>query len=475
MDNLGNSFGDMMGKERNIDDLISIEISPDKMKASIIVRPPEDGKKLSQKEIIEFLKEKGVVYGIIESNIDDISKYAIYNERIEIAVGTPPASGQNGRVEFHFDLDREKKPVILEDGRVDFRNLNIIQSVKKDDVLCSLVPPSAGTPGKTVLNTDIPAIDGKPAVLPVGRNVVVTEDGQKLIASIDGQISYIDGKVSVFANYEVPADVDNSTGNINFIGNVIVRGNVLSGFSIEAGGNVEVMGVVESAVIKAGGDIILRRGMQGLGKGVLISGGDIIARYIENSNIEAKRDIKSEAIMHSNVICGNKLELSGKKGLLVGGTCKVGKEIVAKVIGSYMNTPTEIEVGVDPSLKDYYKKVRDEMRQMEEDIKKAEQAIAILKKMEMAGKLPPEKQEMMAKSIRTKIHFSNRIEELKGELIQIELRLQQEANGKVRAYDFIYPGTRVTIGTSSLYVKENLRYCTLYRDGVDIRVGSIDR
>ena len=140
-----------------------------------------------------------------------------------------------------------------------------------------------------------------------------------------------------------------------------------------------------------------------------------------------------------------------------------------------MNTPTEIEVGVDPSLKDYYKKVRDEMRQMEEDIKKAEQAIAILKKMEMAGKLPPEKQEMMAKSIRTKIHFSNRIEELKGELIQIELRLQQEANGKVRAYDFIYPGTRVTIGTSSLYVKENLRYCTLYRDGVDIRVGSIDR
>ena len=74
---------------------------------------------------------------------------------------------------------------------------------------------------------------------------------------------------------------------------------------------------------------------------------------------------------------------------------------------------------------------------MEEDIKKAEQAIAILKKMEMAGKLPPEKQGDDGKSIRTKIHFSNRIEELKGELIQIELRLQQEANGKVRAYDFI--------------------------------------
>jgi uncharacterized protein (DUF342 family) len=475
MDNSGNSFEEKMRMERNIDDLISLEVSSDKMKASIIVTPPGDGRNLSQKEIVEFLNKKGVVYGIIESNIDYISKYAVYNERIEIAEGTSPTSGQNGSVEFHFNLDSEKSPVILDDGRVDFRNLNLIQSVNKDDVLCSLVPPLAGTPGKTVLNTAIPAINGKPATLPAGKNVVVSEDGQKLIAGIDGQVSYIDGKVSVFANYEVPADVDNSTGNISFIGNVIVRGNVLSGFSIEAGGNVEVMGVVECAVIKAGGDIILRRGMQGLGKGVLISGGDIIARYIENSNIEAKRDIKSEAIMHSNVICGNKLELSGKKGLLVGGNCKVGKEIVAKVIGSYMNTPTEIEVGVDPSLKDHYKKVRDEMRQMEEDTKKAEQAIAILKKMEMTGKLSPEKQEIMAKSVRTKIHFSNRIEELKGELIQVELRLQQEANGKVRAFDYIYPGTRVTIGTSSLYVKENLQYCTLYRDGSDIRVGSIDK
>jgi len=47
--------------------------------------------------------------------------------------------------------------------------------------------------------------------------------------------------------------------------------------------------------------------------------------------------------MHSNVKCGNKLELSGKKGLLIGGKCKVGKEIVAKVIGSYLATHTDIE------------------------------------------------------------------------------------------------------------------------------------
>jgi uncharacterized protein (DUF342 family) len=254
-----------------------------------------------------------------------------------------------------------------------------------------------------------------------------------------------------------------------------VRGNVLSGFVVEAGGNVEVWGVVEGAVIKAGGDIILRRGMQGLGKGTLISGGDIIARYIEHSNIDAKNDIKSEAIMHSNVKCGNKLELAGKKGLLVGGACKVGKEISAKVIGSHMATVTDIEVGTDPSLRERYKSLKEEITNIESDLKKADQAITILKKLEMAGMLTPEKQEIMAKSVRTKVFYTNKIGELKEELVQVETKLQQDAYGKIKIYNYIYPGTKVAIGTCMMYIKETMQYCTLYRDGADVRVGAIDK
>ena len=212
-----------------------------------------------------------------------------------------------------------------------------------------------------------------------------------------------------------------------------------------------------------------------MGKGILISGGDIIARYIENSNIEARNDIKAEAIMHSNVKCGNKLELSGRKGLLVGGTCKVGKEIVAKVIGSHLATVTDIEVGVDPTVRERFKAVKDEIIQIETDLRKAEQAITILKKMELAGTLTPEKKEMLAKSMRTKVYFSSRLVELKDEFTQLEAKLQQDAYGKIRCYNIIYHGTKVAIGSCMMYVKENLHYCTLYRDGADIRVGPIDK
>lgn len=459
-------------EEEKIDAQVSVIISPDKMKASIIITPPDGGRDVNIEDVTEALNKNGVCHGINQANIENIIKYPVYNQPIIIAEGTQPINGQNGKVEFYFNLNRESKPTILEDGRVDFRNLNIIESVEKGRVLCSLVPPQPGTPGKTVTGSEIPAVDGKVAKLPKGKNVEISEDEQKLIASIDGQVNYIDGKVNVFANYEIPADVDNSTGNVKFIGNVIVRGNVLSGFTIEAGGTVEVYGVVEAATIIAEGDIILRRGMQGMGKGVLISGGDIIAKYIENSIIEAKMDIQSEAIMHSTVKCGNKLELGGKNGLLIGGICRVGKEISAKVIGSYMSTVTEIEVGVDPSLKERYKIAKEELLKLEEDIKKADQAINILKKFEAAGNLTSKKKEMMVKSVRTKVYFSNRINELRREILDIEQRLQEEANGRIKVFNVIYPGTKVSIGTSTMYIKENLKYCTLYREGADIRVGN---
>lgn len=462
-------------EEISVDSTATVLISPDKMKAYITITPPENGRMLTLQEVLDILGKSGVIYGINRTNLETVVKYPAFNEMISIAEGVAPVSGQNGRVDFHFDTKRDGKPTIMEDGRVDFRELNLIQSVNQGEVLCTLVPPVPGTPGKTVLGTDIPASEGKPAILPKGRNVVISGGGNSLVANISGQVSYMDGKVNIFATYEVSADVDNSTGNIYFVGNVVIRGNVLSGFSVEAGGNVEVWGVVEGAVIKAGGDIILRRGMQGTGKGILTSGGDIIARYIEHSNIEAKNNIKSEAIMHSNIKCGNKLELSGRKGLLVGGTCKVGKEVSAKVIGSHMATVTEIEVGVDPTLRERYKTVRDEINTMETDIKKAEQAITLLRKLETAGVITSDKQEMLAKSVRTKVFLSSKVAELKEEMTLIENSLQQDANGKVRCYNFIYPGTRVTIGSCHMFVRENLQYCTLYRDGADVRVGPLDK
>ena len=457
--------------EEQIDALVSISIAPDKMKAYAIISPPQGGRMLTSQEFVQRMIECGVVFGNKDDIIQEICRNPVYGQQILVAEGLVPVNGVNGKIDLKFDLHKNSKPTINEDGTVNFRELNLIENVTRGQVLVTSTPPTLGNAGKNITGVQINALNGKPASLPRGRNVEVSPEGNSLLASIDGLVNFIDGKVNVFSLYEVPADVDNSTGNISFVGNVVVHGNVLSGFTIEAGGNVEIYGVVEGASIKAGGNIILRRGMQGLGKGMLIAEGDIVARYIEHSNIYARGDIKSEAIMHSNVRCGNRMELSGKKGLLVGGAAKVGREIHAKVIGSPMATITEIEVGIDPGKRERYKVVKDEIAHAESDIMKSNQAIEILKKLERIGKLPPEKLTILEKSIRTKDFYELKVVELREEIEKLDEELEQESNGRILAQVIIYPGTRVAIGTSLMNVRENLQFCSLYRDGADIRVG----
>lgn len=460
--------------QERVDAQAEASTSPDKMKAFLYLRAPVNGGAEPSIEVLQSaLREKGIVYGIDAGVLEDLAQFPVYGQNILVAQGTPSVNGKNGYITWKVDLQKDRKPTIKEDGTVDYKDMNIIENVTKGQVLAIMNPPVAGLVGHMVTGTEMKPIDGKPVVFSKGRNVVTSPDGMSLLADIDGQILYADGKISVFATYEVKADVDNSTGNINVVGNVAVRGSVLAGFSIEAGGNVEVEGVVEGATIRAGGDIILKRGMIGNNKGLLVAGGDIIAKYIENATLEAKGDIRSEAIMHSDIKCGGKLELGGKKGLLVGGVARVGHEVEAKVIGSVMSTVTVLEVGVDPLLRERLKFLRQEIPSMEENLVKANQAITLLKKMDAVQRLADDRREMLAKSTRSKFYYESHLREFRSEMQDIEARLQQDAAGRIRVMGAAHNGVRVSIGSCSMYVKETLQYCTLYRDGADVRVGPL--
>ena len=434
---------------------IEIVISPDKMKAFIrITEPVGGGNPVGIQEIAFEMKKKGVIFGIKEEMVRYIAENPIYNQSILIAEGKAPVHGINGKVKFLFNISQDIKPTIMDDGSVNYRELNYIENVRKDQKLCEITMPTAGVNGKTVLGTVVKAAEGKIPKVIRGANVYASGDNLSLYSSINGQVKYIDEKLSVFATHEVQANVDNSTGNINFIGSVYIRGNVLSGFTVEAGGDVEVFGVVEGATIKAGGNIILRRGMTGNNKGVLIAGGDIIANFIENSTAEAVNDIKAESIMHSNIKCGNRLELGGRKGLLVGGVTRVGKEIKAKVIGSHLATRTIIEVGLDPNLREKYKELRTEVINLEENVK-ADQAINLLRRLEAANMLTEEKKEILNKSMRSKIYYESRLYECCEEVASLEEKLNTEAYGRIRVDNYIYNGVRVSIGSASMHIKKH--------------------
>ena len=142
---------------------------------------------------------------------------------------------------------------------------------------------------------------------------------QKIGADDEIIVAGGDGTLTHFVNdvYEV-SDVDTSTGNIEYSGNVCVLGNVKTGFSIKADGDVEVRGVVENATVEATGNVTIARGMNGMSKGTITAGGNVVAKFLENANVNAGGYVHSEAILHSNVICKGEVTVTGKKGFIDG-------------------------------------------------------------------------------------------------------------------------------------------------------------
>lgn len=456
-----------------LDEEVHVNISKDKMFAVITFIPPENnGKLLTYEEVIYEIESAGVNFGIDTDEVKRALNERKNNYKYVIAKGLKPIEGKHGKLEFHFNTNKDIKPKVLEDGSVDFRNLDLINNVSKGQTLVTLIPAQPGTPGKDVLGKEILPAKVKNPALPKGKNTEISEDGMTLISTIDGQASLINNKVTVNQTYEVPHNVDHSIGNIDFVGNVVVKGNILTGFSIKAGGNVEVYGVVEGANIEAQGDIVLYRGIQGMSKGILKSMGNVVAKYIENSTVETIGNITSEAIMHSKIKCGGSVIVEGKKGLIVGGIIRAGKEVNAKVIGSHMATSTEIEVGIDPTIVERYRQLKDELSNVKKEIIKTNQAIDLLNKLQEANKLTDAKREMLLKSIRTKVFLNDRLKSIKNEITELEPLMEERDDGRVRVFNIIHPGVKVTIGTASMYIREEIKYCTLYKDNADIRTSS---
>ncbi|MCX7772699.1 MAG: FapA family protein [Clostridia bacterium] len=130
-------------------------------------------------------------------------------------------------------------------------------------------------------------------------------------------------------------------------------------------------------------------------------------------------------------------------------------------------------MGVDPHLRERLKFLKTDLPNMEEGLLKSNQAISLLNKLKAVSELSEEKREILAKSTRARFFYENKMMEYKKEIAEIEEKLQQSAHGKIKVFNSIYPGVRVAIGNSMVYIKQETQYCTLYSDGADIRFGPL--
>lgn len=447
--------------------ILELKISDNKMSAILQVYPSLDNSFLQINDLECFLKEQGIKFGLKTDLFAEIVKKFPYYQEWTITEGKPSVNGENASLNFYFQKGgMDLKPKELEDGSVDFHDLNLIQIVESGTILVERIPPTPGINGSTVLGEVLKANPGKDLRLPLGLNTQIIDNYTKLISTKEGHVTYTNNKVNVYPIYEVKGDVDFNTGNIAFPGNVIIKGNVKNGFNVEAGGDVEIYGNLEGTV-KAEGNLQIKKGIV---RGTAKVNGSIYVRYIENGSAFSKENITvTEAIMHSTVKAEKKLLVNGKKGLIVGGSISAGEEICAKNIGSPLGTVTMLEVGISPELKDEYKLLCSKLKVHQENDDKNSKIINTFLKMKLEGKLTEKKEAIFIKVKRSQYQLQKEIGEFMIRKNELELLFRNMEQAKIQVMNTVYCGVVINIGKAILNIIEEKHRVEFRLDDYEIK------
>ncbi|MBQ4536824.1 MAG: DUF342 domain-containing protein [Lachnospiraceae bacterium] len=453
-------------------EIYSLTVSEDNMSAKVRFVPPSDnGQRISFDEFFRDLSYRGIKFGIQMQTIQEhFQSDGIYGMDLEVAKGKAPRHGTDARIEYYFNTDVHAQPEMKEDGSVDYFNLNVVNHCKKGDVLARIIPEDEGEYGVDILGNRIKPREVKKVHLKYGKNIELSEDRLSISSLVDGHVTLVDDDVFVSDVYMVE-NVDTSTGNIDFAGSVQVNGNVAVNFSVRAKGNVIVNGVVEGAYIEAGGNIIIARGMNGMSKGVLKAGGNVVTKFLENATVEAEGYVNAGSILHSNVAAGTEIVVNGKRAFITGGHVRADQKIEAKTIGAVMGAPTIIEVGVDPKLKERYQQLQKEIAEIVQLIKSAQPVIANFAEKRAKGA------KFSADQLRYVKETATALEARKVELIQKNKEMndmqsifdpRKKASVIVRGE--VYPGTTIIIGDVSMVVHKDYKFCRFEKVDGDVKM-----
>lgn len=424
--------------------------SADKLYAWGIVFPPVGyGAEVSREMLYQALAAQGILYGV---NTHLIDRWAMDREKylhlFLVATGKPAFDGANGNIVDSFPREAVRSLEVDEFDRVDYTALNLIHNVKQGQEICRLIKPTEGEPGRTVLDTEIPAKCGKSVPLPKGRNTEISEDGTLLIASIAGDVEFTGRSFQVKPVLEIPGNVDFSTGNINFLGDINIRGDVLSGFTVRAMGNIQVAGVVEAgSTVEAGGDLVVVKGILGDGTTIIRAHRSIFSKYIENSTIYVRENLQTDCIINSQIYSDGEVLVVSGRGTIIGGRIWAAKRINALTVGARSECRTSVMLGGLPCTNFEYEIVQRELKMLEMELEKLECQLDSTGKSSLLDKT------------RMKLSLAElKLKQLESELADIRIETEENNTGRLEC-GIAYPGTEICFGDEILRLRQEHRKC----------------
>ncbi|CQR47673.1 hypothetical protein BN1058_02000 [Paraliobacillus sp. PM-2] len=446
----------------SLHEIFKLTISKDKMSATLDRKQDYQEDLLNEQLLLSFLEEQRVTFGIDMEKIKQIVSGDAANLMfpVVIANGLPVEQGKDGEITYVCTQNE----IVKQEERRNFRDVKKIPSLNKGEQIALLSDPTLGQNGRNVFNEEVLAKAGKPIQIRAGRNVLYHKKNKSFYATIDGQLSIGNKVIHIFDTYELNADVSLQTGNLKFVGSIVIRGNVPTGYRVEAEGDIYVYGLVEGAYLEAQGNVYVSEGIAGLGKGTIISKGDVTIGYANQAAIDAGKDIMvKHSIMHSN--CVAKEHIYCGSGNIIGGSCSAGQSIEVKNVGNKMYTKTEIAIGINQ--KDY---------ELENALKKEKQALtdnidklhAIGNRLHEKEKTPdglmPKERILLLKQRKSLHQMKEKVRAIDLELQSLQVELGDEEHIRLIVKGDIYPNTELrfskykkTINTLHKFIQIHLK------------------
>lgn len=352
---------------------LELRISEDGMEAFLRVLA-NTKRKYRVPELKKLLKQNEVIYGVSEDALRKVAAGLSAGEEIQVAAGTKAQKGRDGRYKLFFKGNLPGIPKVMPDGRVDYSNVLVADTVMPGQMLAQYQPAGIGKEGMTVTGIAVEGSRGKELPPLKGQGIIIEEQGIYK-AEYKGCVSYDEtaGTLNVWQVYMTEGDINRYSGSVMFDGSVHIKGSVSDMAVIKATGDVIVDGFVGGAMIQAGNNVMLRGGVNAAGRGCIEAGGKIMGDFFETVTLKARGGIEGDYFLNCNVETDAKLLAKGSKARIQGGNIIAAQGVESAEIGTAANVRTYITAGDMLSLERRQSLIDSRMQKAAEEQEKLEE------------------------------------------------------------------------------------------------------
>ena len=437
---------------------ISVAVAKDRRTASILFRRLPDMEPPEREDVLALLKDHEVhIDETVEHRVDEfvrlVSREGEIPGEFVVAEGREPVEGQDE--EFVWDPAFER---YLQDWRgeapIDYYTFNSIVTPGEGQTIGTITPVVPAKTGIDVFGTILKPSRKLEQIRLDPKTVECHEhDEFRIIAVVPGLVVYQDKRLTIEEVLYIPGDVDFSSGNIDSSVKVLIEKTVMDRFKVKSAKSVTVGGAIEAANVAAEEEVVVRGGILGHFTGRVSAGGEIVAKFCNEADLQAGGNIKiANALLNSRIHTNGKL--MAQIGTIVGGTVYAKQGVEVATVGSNGCVPTRIIVGMHPETLYKVQMIDEEVKRTREAVERIRQTVEPLlrdhKRLNHAQK--EQATVLLAKVDEAETDIAEKIERRK-------LLAQERARDtpRVCVSNLIYPRTAISIGLRTTHFDDELR------------------